>query len=94
MSGNQKKGGKLFYIPLFKIRIAINSLLRSEVSMITFSYILLEVICLFAVFISDFEMNGLFFKFGVIRYKTLYLVKAVNCFNLSGCVCLYWRPGV
>lgn len=45
--------GELFYIPLFKIRIAINSLLRSEVNMITFSYILLVVICIFAIFIPD-----------------------------------------
>lgn len=91
MSGSQKKGEKLFYIPLF--RIAINSLLRSEVSMITFSYVLLEVICIFAVFISDLEINGLVFKFGVLRYKTLYLVEVVNCFSLPGYVCLYCRPG-
>lgn len=69
MSGSQKKGEKLFYIPLF--RIAINSLLWSEASMITFSYVLLEVICIFAVFISDLETNGLVFKCGVLRYKTL-----------------------
>lgn len=91
MSGSQKKGEKLFYIPLF--RVAINSLLRSEVSMITFSYVLLEVICIFAVFISDLEINGFVFKFGVLSYKTLYLVEVVNCFSLPGFVCLYRRPG-
>ena len=46
MSGSQKKGEELFYNPLFKIRVAINSLLRSKVSMITFSYILSVVICI------------------------------------------------
>ena len=53
MSGSQKKGEELFDIPLFKSRVAINSLLRSKVNMITFSYILLVVICILLFFNHD-----------------------------------------
>lgn len=50
-----KERGKTFLYSFVKIRIAINSLLRSRVKMIAFSNILLVVIGIFAVFIPDWR---------------------------------------